>query len=337
MATLQEIADMIGVSRTTVSNVIHGKTKRVSSETVTRIREKLKEVGYVPNMGSLLLNNSSSKIIGMVLGYEENHGHHALQDPFISEFLGVLATEVKRHGYYLMLIGGQEKNNIVDIASRWSIDGLVIIGFHEKDFLALRRKLNKPWVCVDNYSAKSSGFINVGIDDYSGGYQAGKYLLEMGHKDAIVMAENGEFGDHYRWLGFKKAYKDAGIIIGEERRFILSGYENIRMKQYKFMISRMIEAGAIFLEADYLAVEAINFLKDQGVSVPEQVSIIGFDDNMYARIVRPQLTTIHQNISEKATLAFHQLLKIIDNEPIENKKIKIPVKLVVRDSVTRKI
>ena len=123
MIRLQDIADRVGVSRTTVSNVLHGKTKRVSKETQDKITAILKEEDYIPNMGSILLTKSSSKIIGVVLWYDRPHGRNFMQDPFINEMLGGMNDEIKNAGYYLMLIGGQDLQRVVDIASRWSIDG----------------------------------------------------------------------------------------------------------------------------------------------------------------------------------------------------------------------
>ena len=106
MIRLQDIADMAGVSRTTVSNVINGNTKRVSQATIDKITAILKEQNYVPHMGSVMLSGHGSKIIGAVLGFERAHGMQALQDPFVGELIGTLQMEAEEKGYYVMLIGG---------------------------------------------------------------------------------------------------------------------------------------------------------------------------------------------------------------------------------------
>lgn len=132
MIRLQDIADMAGVSRTTVSNVINGNTKRVSQETIDKITAILKEQNYVPHMGSVMLSGHGSRIIGVVLGFAQAHGMYSLQDSFVGELVGTIQMEAEMKGYYVMLIGGKNIQN-------------------------------------------------VGVDDYSGGYQIGSasYLLVL--------------------------------------------------------------------------------------------------------------------------------------------------------------
>ena len=132
MIRLQDIADMAGVSRTTVSNVINGNTKRVSQETIDKITAILKEQNYVPHMGSVMLSGHGSRIIGVVLGFAQAHGMYSLQDSFVGELVGTIQMETEMKGYYVMLIGGENIQN-------------------------------------------------VGVDDYSGGYQIGSasYLLVL--------------------------------------------------------------------------------------------------------------------------------------------------------------
>ena len=108
---------MAGVSRTTVSNVINGNTKRVSQNTIDRITAILKEQNYVPHMGSVMLSGHGSRIIGVVLGFSFIHGMQSLQDSFVGEITGTLQVEAENRGYYIMLIGGERIDNVVDMAS----------------------------------------------------------------------------------------------------------------------------------------------------------------------------------------------------------------------------
>ena len=142
MVRLQDIADMVGVSRTTVSNVIHGNTKRVSKQTIDKISAILDEQGYVPNMGSMILTSNVSHIIGFVLGFGDTHGFNAMQDPFVGEFVGSLQKAADVNGYYLMLIDGKNVDKVVNIASRWNIDGLIALGYSKEMFYELRKRLN---------------------------------------------------------------------------------------------------------------------------------------------------------------------------------------------------
>ena len=188
MIRLQDIADMAGVSRTTVSNVINGNTKRVSQETIDKITEILKEQNYVPHMGSVMLSGHGSRIIGVVLGFAQAHGMYSLQDSFVGELVGTIQMEAEMKGYYVMLIGGENIQNVVDIASRWNVEGLIILGYNDERYRKLSRKLNKKMVLIDAYPAGEYFFQNVGVDDYSGGYQIGSYLYSCGFPVGNVLA-----------------------------------------------------------------------------------------------------------------------------------------------------
>lgn len=333
MIRLQDIADMVGVSRTTVSNVIHGNTKRVSKQTIDKINEVLKKEGYVPNMGSMILTSNVSRIIGFIMSYEETHGYNAMQDPFVGEFVGSLRKAADYAGYYIMLISGTDIEKIAKVASQWNVDGLVALGFTSTDFIALRRKLNKPIIMIDTYSENELPYVNVGIDDFSGGYQIGEYLLNRGYSKALFLAETRQASDYYRWLGFKKAMESQGGFCSKSRYILVYPEYQLRMKQYEDWISRFKEAGAVAFSSDYAAMEGINFFLSRGMRIPQDISVTGFDDNMYTELIHPKLTTIHQDVSKKADIALEQLIKLIKDEPIQDRNIKIEVNLVERDSV----
>lgn len=335
MLKIQDIADKVGVSRTTVSNVIHGKTKKVSQETIKKISDILTEEGYVPNKMPMIFSEKASKIIGIVLGFDIAHGRHALKDFFIGEFLAGTQISAQKAGYYIMIIDGSEIEKIADIASRWNIDGLIILGFNQDKYNSLKRILNKNMVLVDAYSSKNCdyNFVNVGIDDFSGGEQIGKHLLENGFLKALFMAETKVDSDYYRWLGFKKAMESKGDFCSKSRYIIIPSDEKQRYKFYKQNLSLFLKAGALAFSSDITAIEAINYFQDNGISVPNQISITGFDDCFYASLLRPRLTTVHQDIGEKARLSIEILIKMINNMPIDKADNKNPVYLVCRQSV----
>ena len=333
MIRLQDIADMAGVSRTTVSNVINGNTKRVSQATIDRITALLKEQNYVPHMGSVMLSGHGSRIIGVVLGFSFIHGMQSLQDSFVGEITGTLQIEAESRGYYIMLIGGENIENVVDMASRWNVEGLIILGYNEERYHQLSRKLNKKMVLIDAYPKGEYTFQNVGVDDYSGGYQIGEYLDSCGYSRALFVAETEQDSDYSRWLGFKQAMERKGGFCSHSRYVLVPGEPRRRMQKYQELLPRFLEAKALAFSSDYTAVEAINFFSDKGIKIPEQISVTGFDDNFYAQIVRPKLTTIHQDVHQKAVLALRKLLLMLDGKEPAERNVKSPVWLVKRDSV----
>ena len=284
MIRLQDIADMAGVSRTTVSNVINGNTKRVSQKTIDKITAILKEQNYVPHMGSVMLSGHGSRIIGVVLGFAQAHGMYSLQDSFVGELVGTIQMEAEMKGYYVMLIGGENIQN-------------------------------------------------VGVDDYSGGYQIGSYLCSCGFDKALFLAETDIDSDYSHWMGFKQAMEKEGKFCSRTRLIVIPGERNRRIQKYKELLPRFLQVKAVAFSSDYAAIEAMNFLSDHGIKVPEQVSVTGFDDSIYARMVRPRLTTVHQDVGQKAHLAFSRLLRMVAGEQLKEFNIKSPVYLVKRDSV----
>lgn len=333
MIRLQDIADMAGVSRTTVSNVINGNTKRVSQKTIDKITAILKEQNYVPNMGSMMLSGHGSRIIGVVLGFTYAHGMQSLQDPFVGELVGTIQMETEEKGYYVMLIGGENIQNVVDIASKWNVEGLIILGYNEEQYRRLSRKLNKKMILIDTYPEGAYTFPNVGVDDYSGGYQIGEYLYSCGYKKALFVAETEQDSDYYRWMGFKQAMEKRGKFCSRSRYIVVPGEKHLRLRKYGELLPRFLEAGALAFSSDYGAIEAMNFFFDKGIRIPDQISITGYDDSIYASMVRPKLTTVHQDVRQKAHVALKCLMKLIKGERLEELNIKSPVYLVKRDSV----
>ena len=162
-----------------------------------------------------MLSGHGSRIIGVVLGFTYAHGMQSLQDPFVGELIGNIRMETEEKGYYVMLIGGEDIQNVVDIASKWNVEGLIILGYNEERYRSLSRKLNKKMILIDAYPEGAYTFQNVGVDDYSGGYQIGEYLYSCGYKKALFIAETERDSDYYRWMGFKQAMEkkaDSAVV-----------------------------------------------------------------------------------------------------------------------------
>ena len=257
----------------------------------------------------------------------------SLQDPFVGELIGTIQMETEEKGYYVMLIGGENIQNVVDIASKWNVEGLIILGYNEEQYRRLSRKLNKKMILIDAYPKGAYTFQNVGVDDYSGGYQIGEYLYSRGYEKALFIAETDQDSDYYRWMGFKQAMEKQGKFCSRSRYIVVPGDKNPRLRKYRELLPRFLEAKALAFSSDYDAIEAMNFFFDEGISVPDQISITGYDDSIYASMVRPKLTTVHQDIQQKAHLALIRLMKLIQGENLKELNVKSPVYLVKRDSV----
>ena len=202
-----DVADALGLSTATVSKVIHGKTEKISDETVKRVQQELERSGYIPNMAGILLARNNSRIIGVVVNDHEKYEGRVLEDGFVMSSLNALSHEVNEKGYFLMIKTTSDIREIPVFASMWNMDGLILIGFCEADYESLRNQMRISFVVYDGYFEKCSKVVNLVINHYNGGYQAGKYLKELGHKKALCIADNFICMDKERIEGFRKAFE----------------------------------------------------------------------------------------------------------------------------------
>ena len=322
-----DIAEELGVSTATVSNVIHGKTKKISDETVKRVQELLEKKGYIPNMAGILLAQNSSRIVGIIIHNPEKYEGHVLEDAFISASLNALSAEIDKAGYFMMVRVTEDWNEIVRIASMWNMEGLVLIGFCEKDYKKLRESMHIPFVVYDGYFDETERICNLVIDDFDGGYQVGEYLKRMGHEKVLCIADNYLCMDKDRMDGCRAGRKgmqtDFWKIpeVREERRAF-----------YRKNFAELLQYTAVFAVSDFYAMELIHFLQEQGVQVPEEISVVGFDDSPLCEKIYPALTTVKQDTAERARQAI-TILKELKAGIYSKTKIRLPVQLVKRDSV----
>lgn len=131
---IRDIAAELGLSTATVSNVIHGKTDKVSEKTIQRVQQLLEQRQYIPSMAGILLAQNSSKIIGVFINDHEKYEGHTLDDFFIASSLNCLSTEIENHGLFMMVKKAPQPEQVLQFASMWNMEGIVIIGFCDQDY-----------------------------------------------------------------------------------------------------------------------------------------------------------------------------------------------------------
>ena len=323
---ISDIAQELGLSTATVSNVIHGKTKKISDETVKRVMALLEERQYIPSMAGILLAQNSSKIIGVFVNDHEKYEGHTLDDFFIASSLNHLSTEIEAHGQFMMVKKAKSPEDIIKFASMWNMDGIVVIGFCDQDYMYLRNHMRIPFVVYDGYCEKPERILNITIDNYDGGFQIGTYFRERGHKRALCIADNDICVDMERYQGFRE-----GFASGTVEFVMIPMRKEERWEYYRRNLSMFQSITAVFAVSDYYAMDLICFLQEQGIKVPEQISVAGFDDIPMCRMFCPTLTTVKQDGALRAKIAVEKLRELKEGKPIQN-EIRLPVSLVVRSS-----
>ena len=151
MVTIKEIAELAGVSTTTVSNVIHGKTKKVSPGTIQKIDKLIKELGYVQKMGLRVLSKENSQLIAVVINSHREFKDSILGDPFYGQILGFIEKYARELGYYVMFYSAKDMDQIFQMVMGWNIDGVIAVSFSKRNCEKIYQLTKKPIVSIDAY------------------------------------------------------------------------------------------------------------------------------------------------------------------------------------------
>lgn len=326
---ISDIAEELGLSTATVSNVIHGKTRKISDETVKRVQALLEERQYIPSMAGILLAQNSSKIIGVFVNDHIKYEGHTLDDVFISSSLNYLSTEIEACGQFMMVKKAKNPKEILQFASMWNMDGLVVIGFCHQDYMYLRNHMRIPFVVYDGFCEKPERIVNITIDNFDGGLQVGKLFRRTGHKQALCISDNETGIDQERMDGFKKGF-------GSERTriMVIPMLKKDRWNYYRREIEQFRQVSAVFAVSDYYAIDLMHFLNENDFHVPGDISIAGFDDIPMCEMVFPTLTTVRQDGALRARIAIEKLRELKENRNNET-VVTLPVTLVERASTKK--
>ncbi|NCB03102.1 MAG: LacI family transcriptional regulator [Spirochaetia bacterium] len=338
MSTIKEIAENAGVSPTTVANVLHGKTKRVSQATLEKVRAVIEEKKYAPNMGAIILAGNNSRIVGVIMFMEPRWDETVLEDPFSSAILGAMEQEIRSQGYFFMLHTTSDEDEVVRLSKAWKLAGLILVWVPGNICRVIKESIETPLVFIDSYFTDCEHvYHNIGLQDEQGGYEIARYLVSMGHTHIMFLANDSSFGgsDFARFKGCQKAFEEKGLPLGFDCYVPMPKDRQERYELYKNIAHKNSTHTVLVFSADYYAAEAVSYLQDCGVDIPGQISVTGFDDNIFSRLVRPHLTTVNQDPGEKGRLAISMLMKLIHNKPIATPNIRLGVRLEVRDSVRK--
>ncbi|WP_435743284.1 LacI family DNA-binding transcriptional regulator [Microbacterium sp. PMB16] len=336
--TLKTIAEHVGVSRMTVSNAF-SRPDQLSEDLRARILSAADELGYAgPDPAARALARGRTGVIGMVL---TNSPRDAFTDDVAVGFVRAVAGSLADAGYSLVLLHSSRDAG-VDPARDIAMDGAIVYSCAPamSAYSALRER-RLPIVNVEG--SPLPGVPDIGIDNSSGAYQAAKHLVELGHtRIAIVVAaldaDNRPSSEisldtasptiSRRLHGWMRALDEAGIIpslVGTPRVAI----DAILQER----IDRMLDdpPTAVLAFSDLAALEVMERARDRGIRVPEQLSVVGFDDNPLAARVSPALTTVRQDIDAKGEAAVQALLTLLRDEEAGSPPL-LPTALVVRAS-----
>lgn len=348
MATIKDIAKKANVSPATVSYVLNNSAQ-ISQETRERVLKAAQELQYQPNNLAKSLRKKKSMTIGVIAEditvfctpeiidginryLEEKNYHIVLSNLRLVKKVGNNYSQVLKHI--------KEIKQSIDVLLTRQIEGIIYIGFHMRDVAPIIEGIKIPIVCTYCYS--SAGHYSVNCDDFAGGYEITKHLLENGHKKiGLITGPVDSLPSQERLKGFKTALKEFGITYDENLVRVGNWEYESGFINGKDLLSKH-PVTAIFAMNDLMACGVMDLAKELGIRVPDELSVVGFDDREFSYFHDPKLTTVKMPLDKIGEEAAKLILECINNEQrrvktdyLTKKDIKLSCKVVYRDSVKK--
>lgn len=329
MVTLKDIAKEAGVSVMTVSRVVNRRYSEVSEENIAKIQEIIEKLGYIPNSSARSLSSKSSRIISVIINGTQN----PLESPYNALMLGQIVLGVQERGYNTMVHFTDEYSEVTKHLHSWKAEGAIFLGTFDESIRQIQEDNKIPLIFTDSYTTIRQ-VNNIGIDDYKGGVLAAEHFLKNGHTNFAFIAPHLHLSQviQQRLEGFENTLKKAGFLLPADQ--IFEPYL-VAEEKADALCAHVPAPAAIFAATDTCAMETIAALKKRGYRIPEDYSIIGFDDLDVCRNIEPTLTTISQDINQKARYVLNLLFDHLENRELPTQNLILDVALVERDSVAR--
>ena len=329
--TIYDIAKATGFSITTVSKVLNNYPD-VGKKTREKILKTVDEMGYYPSSYARTLTTKKSYTLGVI--YMESLGI-GLKHSFFNAVIQAFKQVVELEGYDLLFIAnkiGDEKKSYLDHFKYRGVDGVVVFSSeNDDDELEKVIESDLPSVIVDLDSTDTNVIYS---DNYQGTEMALKYLLELGHtKIAHIAGHQNTFSGIERMKGFLKATKQLGIQIPPSY-IVNGGFFSIEggKEAMQQLLVLNDPPTAVFASSDTMAFGAVKAIQEAGLRVPEDISIIGYDNVEWSDYVTPRLTTVKQDVDKIGADAARILMNSINGKKASYIKEVVPVSLIKRDS-----
>jgi LacI family transcriptional regulator len=335
--TIKDVAERAGVSTAAVSYVLNGREGKVSGDTLIKIKEAVAALNYVPDYSARSLAGNRSNLIGVVIPQTEDQKRLLLENPFYSDLICGIESELRQRGYHILISGVDKGQSYLDLTMQRNLDGAVIMGIYQENFYEELKKVEIPIVLIDSYINDDS-FKKIRIDDELGGYLATKHLIDNGHTNiGLVTGSIRKDGVvEKRYLGYKRALQEANLFYDHD--CVLEGgvsYE-FGLEAGKLISSQHKNMTAVFVTSDMMAFGVINGLRQEGLQVPKDISVIGFDDISLSDIFYPRLTTVHQDIKARGIEAAKHLMDVLARkEDLDTGVVLQPISIIERDTVRK--
>ncbi len=326
--TIYDVAEKAGVSISTVSRVINN-TGRISEKTKKKVLKVMEELQYQPSVVASALTGKRTHTIGLIIPDVSN--------PFFAEIARRVEDRGRELGFNLIMCNTdnnpETEEMYLSLIKQKSVDG-IIIGTTSKNYHAVNHLLEEHFpVALIAQDIPELTIDVVTVDDFLGGYKAISHLVSLGHKNiGIVLGKLTRTSEKYRFQAYRQVLEEHGLGFDER----LVKYTDYSMEDAKRAALELLKSPqrptAIFAYFDNLAIGVYQAAKELGLAIPDDLSVVGFDNTILAAIVDPPLTTIAQPIEEMARQVMDLLVKEIQGEKLTKQRIILPPELIIRHS-----
>lgn len=328
MSTLNDVAAVAGVSPTTISRYL-GRSIVLPQATRDRIDAAIAALDYRPNLLAKRLSTGRAEAIGLVTPEIDN--------PFFAQLAAAVEAEAEKHGYavYMTSTHGDPLREIGAVRRMRDghVDGLVLITSRPDDGALARLLADDDKVVLLDEDVPGIGLCRVFAQNEHGAWLATRHLIAAGHRHiAFIGGPPGLMSVQERKAGFERAMAEAGLPAAPQAVLLRDYSRAFGDQAATILLGLNPRPSAIFASSDYLAIGVLGAFQRAGLSVPQDMSLIGFDDMPFADLVNPPLTTIRQPVPEMGRLAFQVLLALMHGDNAARLS-RLPVELVQRKSV----
>ena len=324
--TIKKKKKKAGVSISTVSRVIND-SKPVTDEVKQKVLDVIKETGYIPNPLARSLVTKRSQLIGVIVP--------EVSDSFVNEVLNGIEEVAKMYDYEILLANTYSELKSINLLRAKQVEGIVMVCWKvEEDHINYIQNCGIPATYISK-TARDYDIYTVSTSNKEATYDMTKYLIDKGHEEIafIMTSKDDTVLERERLSGYEQALNESNIKLDESLikyggTTYEAGYESM-----KELLEEGIVPQATFVTGDEAAIGAINAACDKGYKVPEDISVAGFNDVKIAKMYRPKLTTVYQPLYDMGAVAIRMVIKLINKEHLESKKIELPYKIIERESV----
>ncbi|MCF8226260.1 MAG: LacI family transcriptional regulator [Bacteroidales bacterium] len=327
---IKDIAEYTGLSITTVSRVLNGKAKqyRISDKSKYKILEAAEALNYTPNQIAVNLQSGRTRTIALIVP--------TLMNPYFSRIAGMINLELQRMGYATLISDCNENPEIENeelkqMTSR-NVEGIIIAPCGKSpDQINFVQNLKIPIICLDRYY-EGLDIPFVSSDNYQGAYLATKHFIKNGHTSiACIHGIESSTPNKYRIKGFLAALEEAGL-----QKNSISGYDFSVQNGYTetlLLLHKIVKPTAIFALSNTIALGCMKALKENNIRIPEDISLIAFDDHPYLDYLSTPLTCVSQPVDDICKIAVRLIFNRINNEESKANQIFLHPSLIFRESV----